>query len=85
MSELFPIELRALAIALFYCVGTAAGGLAAPALFGALIDTGDRREVFTGYAIGAALMLLASFISLWLGVAAERRSLEEIAEPLSTR
>jgi MFS family permease len=85
VSELFPIELRALAIALFYCVGTAAGGLAAPALFGALIDTGDRREVFTGYAIGSALMLLAALVSLWLGVAAERRSLEEIAEPLSTR
>jgi MFS family permease len=85
VSELFPIELRALAIALFYCVGTAAGGLAAPALFGALIDTGDRREVFIGYAIGSALMLLAAFVALWLGVAAERRGLEEIAEPLSTR
>jgi MFS family permease len=85
VSELFPIELRALAIALFYCVGTAAGGLAAPALFGALIETGDRREVFVGYAIGGSLMLFASFIALWLGVAAERRGLEEIAEPLSTR
>ncbi|MET0284491.1 MAG: MFS transporter [Polyangiales bacterium] len=85
VSELFPIELRALAIALFYCVGTAAGGLAAPALFGALIETGERREVFTGYAIGSALMLIAAFVSLWLGVAAERRGLEEIAEPLSTR
>jgi MFS family permease len=85
VSELFPIELRALAIALFYCVGTAAGGLAAPALFGALIETGERREVFTGYAIGSALMLVAAFVSLWLGVAAERRGLEEIAEPLSTR
>ncbi len=85
VSELFPIELRALAIALFYCVGTAAGGLAAPALFGALIGTGDRREVFTGYALGGGLMLFAAVVSLWLGVAAERRGLEEIAEPLSTR
>ncbi|HEX5659322.1 MAG TPA: MFS transporter [Polyangiales bacterium] len=85
VSELFPIELRALAIALFYCIGTAAGGLAAPALFGALIDTGDRREVFTGYALGGGLMIFAAIISLWLGVAAERRGLEEIAEPLSTR
>lgn len=85
VSELFPIELRALAIALFYCVGTAAGGLAAPALFGALIETGQPREVFVGYAIGGGLMLCAALVALWLGVAAERRGLEEIAEPLSTR
>jgi MFS family permease len=85
VSELFPIELRALAIALFYSVGTAAGGLAAPALFGALIQTGDRREVFVGYVIGSSLMVLASLVALRLGVAAERRGLEEIAEPLSTR
>jgi MFS family permease len=85
VSELFPIELRALAIALFYTVGTAAGGLAAPALFGALIETGERREVFTGYAIGSALMLFAALIALWLGIAAERRGLEDIAEPLSAR
>ncbi|MDB4975874.1 MAG: sugar transporter [Myxococcaceae bacterium] len=85
VSELFPIELRALAISLFYAVGTAAGGLVAPALFGALIETGERREVFVGYAIGAGLMLFAALIASFLGVAAEGRSLEELSAPLSSR
>jgi MFS family permease len=85
VSELFPIELRALAIALFYAVGTAAGGLGAPALFGALIQTGDRREVFVGYAIGAGLMIFAAWVASRLGVAAEGRSLEELSAPLSSR
>jgi len=85
VSELFPIELRALAIASFYAVGTAAGGLGAPALFGYLIQTGDPREVFVGYAIGASLMVGAAALALRLGVAAEQKSLEEISAPLSTR
>jgi len=83
VSELFPLEIRALAIALFYAVGTGVGGLLAPALFGALIERGSRPELFAGYALGAALMLLAGLAALWLGVAAERRSLEELARPLS--
>src|SRR5262249_2771981 len=57
-SELFPVEMRGLAIAVFYAVGTAAGGFLAPALFGRLIETGSRVEVFHGYVIGAALMAL---------------------------
>jgi MFS family permease len=85
VSELFPIELRALAIAAFYAVGTAAGGLAAPALFGYLMRNGDPHELFIGYAIGAGLMLLGALASLKLGVAAERRALEEISAPLSSR
>lgn len=85
VSEVFPIELRALAIALFYAVGTAAGGLGAPALFGYLIQSGDRREVFAGYALGAVLMLIAAAVAAKLGVAAERRALEDVAEPLSAR
>jgi MFS family permease len=83
VSEVFPLEIRAMAIALFYAVGTGAGGLAAPALFGALIQTGSRHELFLGYALASALMILAAATALALGVAAERRPLEEIARPLS--
>jgi MFS family permease len=84
VSELFPIELRAMAIASFYAVGTAAGGLGAPALFGYLIETGDPHEVFLGYAIGATLMIAAALVAVRLGVAAERRPLEELSAPLSS-
>ncbi len=83
VSEVFPLETRALAIALFYSVGTAAGGIAAPWLFGALIGSGSRMNVFYGYAAGSVLMLAAAGIEVWLGVKAERTSLEEIARPLS--
>ncbi len=83
-SELFPLEIRAMAIALFYAVGTAVGGLAAPAVFGALVGTGDRWSLFAGYAVGGVLMIVAAAVAAWLGVAAERKSLEEIAPPLST-
>src|SRR6202035_4971533 len=57
VSETFPLEVRALAIALFYAIGTAIGGVAGPALFGALIDTGSRASVFGGYLFGAALLI----------------------------
>ena len=83
VSELFPLEIRALAIALFYAVGTGAGGVAAPALFGALIGTGDPSRVFLGYALGAALMIGAAAVAAKLAVKAERRSLEDLATPLS--
>ena len=59
VSETFPLEIRALAIALFYAVGTGIGGVAGPALFGVLIDTGSRTSVFGGYLLGAALMIAA--------------------------
>jgi MFS family permease len=84
VSELFPVELRGMAIALFYSVGTAIGGVAAPALFGALLEKGSRGWVFAGYAVGAVLMLAAGGVAAMLGVAAERRSLESVnpaAEP----
>ena len=74
-SEVFPLELRALAIAVFYALGTAAGGVAAPWLFGALIGTGEPTAVFWGYALGAALMLIAAAVEWRLGVNAERASL----------
>jgi MFS family permease len=83
-SESFPLEMRALAISVFYAVGTATGGFLAPALFGGLIETGSRTTVFAGYAFGALLVLVAAAIVLRFGLDAERKSLEEIAPPLST-
>jgi MFS family permease len=80
VSELFPVEIRALAIAVFYALGTAVGGLVAPALFGALIEGGSRRALFSGYLAGAALMIFAAVVEAILGVPAERRSLEDLAE-----
>lgn len=83
VSETFPLEVRALAIALFYAVGTGVGGVAGPILFGALIDTGSRGSVFTGYLFGAMLMLVAAAVGSRYAVAAERRSLEQVAQPLA--
>jgi MFS family permease len=85
ISEIFPLELRALAIALFYAAGTAIGGIAAPWFFGVLIGSGSRDAVSNGYALGAALMLVAAIVEAWLGVDAEGKSLERIAAPLSSR
>ncbi len=84
VSEIFPLEIRALAIALFYSVGTAAGGVAAPALFGHLIETGSRLNVTYGYIAASVLMIAAAVIEAVYGVAAERAPLEHVAEPLST-
>src|ERR1700693_3619851 len=83
VSEAFPLEVRALAIALFYAIGTGIGGVVRPALFGALIDTGSRGRVFAGYLLGAGLMIAAAFISWRYAVAAERRTLESVARPLA--
>ena len=83
VSETFPVEMRALAIALFYAVGTGAGGVAGPWLFGALIDTGSRASVFGGYLLGAALMLIAAFVAARFAVRAERQPLESVARPLT--
>ncbi|HZR71461.1 MFS transporter [Bradyrhizobium sp.] len=84
VSENFPLEVRALAIAVFYAVGTGIGGVAGPILFGALIDTGSRSSVFSGYLLGAALMLVAAAVGWRYAVAAERRSLESVAQPLAS-
>ncbi|HXN31676.1 MAG TPA: MFS transporter, partial [Polyangiaceae bacterium] len=80
VSELFPVELRGMAIALFYAVGTALGGLVAPALFGTLVASGERASVFDAYLIGAALMVSGGVVAAVLGVPAEGKSLEQIAE-----
>lgn len=84
VSEIFPLEVRALAIAIFYALGTAIGGVLAPSLFGALIATGGRSNVFLGYLAGSGLMICAGVIAAIWGVAAERKSLETVAPPLST-
>jgi MFS family permease len=83
VSENFPLEVRALAIALFYAIGTAIGGVAGPALFGVLIDTGSRDSVFAGYLLGAVLMIAAAAVAWRYAISAERKSLESVARPLA--
>jgi len=83
VGETFPLEIRALAIAFFYAIGTGIGGVAGPFLFGLLIDTGSRWSVFMGYSVGAALMIAAAGVQWLWGVAAERKPLEAIARPLA--
>ena len=83
VGETFPLEVRAVAISVFYAMGTAVGGIAGPVVFGHLIQTGSRDEVMIGYLIGGGLMVGAAVVEAFLGVDAERRSLEEVAPPLS--
>jgi MFS family permease len=83
ISEIFPLEIRALAIAFFYAIGTGIGGIAGPLLFGMLINTGSRGSVAAGYVIGALLMIAAAVVQALWGVAAERKSLELVARPLA--
>ena len=82
VSELFPLETRALAIAFFYAAGTLIGGVAAPALFSNLIQSDSRDALANGYYVGAAAMIVASIAEMILGVAAEKKSLESISPPL---
>jgi MFS family permease len=84
VSEVFPLEMRAMAIAIFYAIGTGAGGFAAPVLFGMLIETGSRGAVMVGYAIGATLVIVAGFLALRFAADAECKPLEEVAPPLSS-
>lgn len=83
VSEVFPMETRALAIALFFAIGTAVGGITGPALFGQLVESGQANLLATGFFIGAGVMLLGSVAEVLLGVRAERQSLEHIARPLT--
>jgi len=85
VSEIFPLEIRAFAIAIFYAVGTLTGGVFAPLLFGWIIQTGSKSALFAGYLAAALLMIVGAIVELWIGVAAERRSLEHVAAPLSSR
>ena len=82
-SEIFPLETRALAIATFYALGTLIGGVGSPFLFGELIGAGSPWKIAGGYAFAALLMLVAAGVELRLGVDAEGRSLESLADPLS--
>jgi MFS family permease len=85
VSEIFPLEIRALAIAIFYAIGTLAGGVGAPVLFGWIIGTGSITALFLGYLLAAALMIFGAATEAWIGVPAERRSLEHVAAPLSSK
>ncbi len=82
-SEIFPLETRALAIAVFYALGTLIGGAAAPWLFGKLIAAQTAWALSAGYCVAGLLMLAGAAMEVWLGVDAEGKSLEDIAEPLS--
>ncbi len=83
VGESFPLEVRAIAIALFYAFGTGLGGVIGPLLFGALIDSGSRVSIFYGYLLGGVLMVVAAIVAGFLAANAERRSLEDVAPPLS--
>jgi MFS family permease len=84
VSEVFPLEIRAFAISIFYAIGTLAGGVGAPILFSKLISSGSRGEVFWGYLGGALLMMGGAIAEVILGVDAERQSLESISSPLQS-
>jgi len=83
VSEIFPMETRAMAIAFFYAVATGIGGIIGPALYGHNIATGNRTTVFYGYLLGAGLMILGGLTEVFIGVNAEQRGLEDVATPLT--
>jgi MFS family permease len=85
VSEIFPLEIRAFAIAIFYAFGTLAGGVGAPILFGWIIGTGSRTALLGGYVVGAALMIIGGITEALLGIDAEQKSLEHVAPPLSCK
>jgi MFS family permease len=85
VSEIFPLELRALAIAIFYALGTLIGGVGAPYLFGVLINTGSKWMVAIGYLVGAALMIAGAVTEHFIGVEAAGKSLESISQPLQSQ
>jgi MFS family permease len=84
VSEIFPLEIRATAIAFVYAVGTLAGGALAPLIYGKLIATHDPQMIADGWIGGAALMIGGGVVEIVLGVDAERKSLEDIAAPLTS-
>ena len=84
VAETFPLEIRALAIAAFYAIGTGIGGVSGPLLFGTLVETGSRDLVLVGYLIGAALMAVAAVVGAVWGTAAEGKSLEDVSKPLAS-
>jgi MFS family permease len=83
VSEVFPMEIRAMAIALFYAIATALGGISGPVIFGQIIGTGNATNLFIAYLFSAGLMIFAAVVELVLGVRAEGQSLENVATPLT--
>jgi len=83
VSEIFPMETRAMAIAFFYATGTIIGGFGGPLLFGALIESGEPGQILIGYIVGAVVMILGGIVQATMGVEAAQRDLEDIAPPLS--
>lgn len=83
VSEIFPLEIRAVAISIFYALGTLAGGVAGPAIYGYIVGTGSRSLLFWGYIAGAVVMVIGGLAEVALGVDAERKSLEDVARPLA--
>jgi MFS family permease len=84
VSEIFPLEIRAFAIAIFYALGTLIGGVGAPLLFGFLIQTGSKPAVAAGYGLGALLMIAGAVCEHFIGVEAAGKSLESISKPLQS-
>jgi len=82
VSEIFPVEMRAISISLFYAAGTALGGFAGPPIYGAIIESGSRDALFAAYAFAATLMCAAAAVAAWIGIDAERKPLEEVCRPL---
>jgi len=82
VSEVFPVEMRAISISIFYALGTALGGLAGPPIYGAIIESGSRDALYAAYVLAGALMCAAAAVAAWLGVDAERKPLEEVCAPL---
>jgi len=85
VSEIFSLEIRAVAISIFYACGTLVGGVAGPALYGYIVGTGSRSLLFWGYIAGAVVIATGGLFELWLGINAERQSLEHVARPLACR
>jgi MFS family permease len=83
VSEVFPLEIRAVAISVFFAFGTLAGGVGGPALYGYLVGTGSRTVLFWGYVAGGLVMIAGGLTEIWLGVNAEGKSLEDVARPLA--
>ena len=83
ISETFPIEIPAMAIAFFFAISTGIGGAVGPLVFGKMIESGDRDQFLIGYLIAAGLMAIAAIVEVILGVDAEQETLEDVAEPLA--
>jgi MFS family permease len=85
VSEVFPLEIRAVAIAFFYAIGSALGGIAGPIIFAAEVESGKPSQILVGYLIAAALMIIGGIMEIFLGVAAEQETLEDVSEPLGAK